>query len=119
MAFRKLIVYQKAFAQAMHVFEVSKQFPKEERYSLTDQIRRSSRSVCANLAESYRKRMYPAHFVSKVTDAEMENSETVVWLDFALSCTYLSESEYNKLMAVNAEVGKLLHHMRVNPTRYS
>jgi four helix bundle protein len=82
--FKDLIVYQKAFSLAMEIFEISKRFPKEEKYSLTDQIRRSSRSVCSNLAESYRKRRYPAHFLSKLTDSDMENSETDVWLEFSL-----------------------------------
>ena len=73
----------------MEIFEISKNFPAEEKYSLTDQIRRSSRSVCSNLAEGYRKRQYPAHFISKVSDADMENSETQAWLDFAYKCGYL------------------------------
>jgi four helix bundle protein len=88
--YNKLTVYKKAFELAMEVFDLSKSFPKEERYSLTDQMRRSSRSVCANIAEAYRKRQYPAHFVSKISDADMENSETQVSLDFALNCKYLN-----------------------------
>jgi len=91
--FKDLIVYQKAFSLAMEIFEISKRFPKEEKYSLTDQIRRSSRSVCSNLAESYRKRRYPAHFLSKLTDSDMENSETDVWLEFSLACNYITEEE--------------------------
>jgi four helix bundle protein len=83
-SFTDLIVYQKAFSLVMEIFEISKRFPKEERYSLTDQIRRSSRSVCSNLAESYRKRLYPAYFMSKLTDSDMENSETDVWLQFSM-----------------------------------
>lgn len=78
----------------MDVFEISKQFPKEEKYSLTDQIRRSSRSVCSNLGEGYRKRRYPAHFTSKVSDSDMENTETQVWLDFAYSCKYIDKEAY-------------------------
>ena len=89
MAFRKLKAYQKGFDLAMEIFELSKSFPKEETYSLTDQIRRSSRSVCINLAESYRKRIYPRHFISKLTDADSENAETLGWLEFAYSCNYL------------------------------
>lgn len=77
MSFRELTVYKKAFALAMDIFEMSKQFPKEETYSLTDQIRRSSRSVCSTIGEGYRKRQYPKHFVSKVSDADMENTETL------------------------------------------
>ena len=78
MDFKELIVYKKAFTLAMEIYEVSKSFPKEENYSLTDQIRRSSRSVCANLAEAYRKRLYERHFISKLTDSDAENSETIV-----------------------------------------
>lgn len=81
MDFKKLLAYQKAFGLAMAIFEISKLFPKEEKYSLTDQIRRSSRSVNANIAEAYRKRVYPKHFVSKLSDADGENSETMTWLD--------------------------------------
>jgi len=86
MDFEKLIAYEKAFDNAMTIFETSKSFPKAETYSLTDQIRRSSRSVAANIAEAYRKRRYPKHFISKLTDSDAENSETVVWLNFALKC---------------------------------
>ena len=90
---RDLEVYRKAFDAAMRIFELSKKFPKEERYSLTDQIRRSSRSVCANLAEAWRKRRYEAAFKSKLSDAETEAAETQVWLEFAVKCDYLSRDE--------------------------
>src|SRR3989449_10216618 len=86
---RHLRVYQKAFATAMDLFELSKSFPKEETYSLTDQIRRSSRSVCANLAEAWRKRRYEAAFISKLNDAEGEAAETQTWLEFAVKCKYV------------------------------
>ena len=86
---RDLEVYQKAFDVAMRICEVSKRFPKEETYSLTDQIRRSSRSVCANLAEAWRKRRYEVAFISKLSDAETEAAETQVWLEFAVKCDYL------------------------------
>ena len=86
MTFQDLIAYQKSFELAMCIFEISKSFPKEETYSLTDQIRRSSRSVPANIAEAYRKRIYPKSFYSKLTDSDAENSETQVWLEFALKC---------------------------------
>ena len=89
---RDLRVYQKAFDTAMDLFELSKRFPKEETYSLTDQIRRCSRSVCANLAEAWRKRRYPAAFVCKLCDSEGEAAETQVWIEFAVKCGYL-ESE--------------------------
>ena len=85
----ELDVYRAAFAVAMRVFEASKRFPKEETYSLTDQIRRSSRSVCANLAEAWRKRRYEAAFIAKLSDAESEVAETQVWLEFAVKCGYL------------------------------
>lgn len=94
--FRDLIVYRKAFELAMEIFEMTKSFPKEEKYSLIDQIRRSSRSVCANIGEGYRKRRYVAHFIAKVTDSDMENTETQVWLDFSLSCKYITENIYNE-----------------------
>ena len=88
-SFKETTVYKKAFALAMEIFEISKSFPKEEKYSLTDQIRRASRSVCTNIAEAYRKKKYIAHFVSKITDSDMENSETNVWLDFSKACKYI------------------------------
>lgn len=90
MSFKKLLAYQKAFELSMEIFELSKSFPKEETYSLTDQIRRSSRAICANMAEAYRKREYQKHFISKLTDADSENSETQVWIDFANSCKYIN-----------------------------
>lgn len=111
-------VYRLAFELAMEIFEISRSFPKEETYSLTDQIRRSSRSVCICLLEAYRKKRYPAHFVSKTTDSDMENSETSGWLDFALACKYLNEEVYDKLINKNQEIGKLLHHMINNPEKY-
>lgn len=117
--FRDLTVYKKAFALAMEIFELSKRFPKEERYSLTDQIRRSSRSVCVNVGEGYRKRQYPAHFVSKASDADMENTETRVWLDFASSCEYITEKSWNDLESKSLEIGKLLNHMIENPEKYA
>ena len=86
MRFQDLLAYKKSFSLAMRIFEITKTFPKEETYSLTDQIRRSSRSVPVTIAESYRKRIYPKHFHSKLTDSDGENSETLVWLDFAFDC---------------------------------
>jgi four helix bundle protein len=88
---RELRVYKMAFESAMKLYQISRTFPKEEQYSLTDQIRRSSRSLCANLAEAFRKRIYPKAFVSKLSDSEGEAAETQNWLDFALSCKYISE----------------------------
>ncbi len=92
-----LEVYQQAFETAMKIFDVSKAFPKEETYSLTDQIRRSSRSVCANIAEAWRKRRYPLAFVSKLSDSEAEAAETQTWLQFAVKCGYLSAQEAKAL----------------------
>jgi four helix bundle protein len=103
--FKELRVYQQAFEAAMHIFELSKRWPKEERYSLTDQIRRSSRSVCANVAEAWRKRRYVAHFVNKLSDADTEAAETQVWLDFALRCGYLGQEDHGQLYRVYDGVG--------------
>lgn len=94
---RDLDVYQRAFDAAMRVFKSSKKFPKEETYSLTDQIRRSSRSVCANLTEAWRKRRYEAAFISKLSDAETEAAETQVWLEFAVKCGYLPAESTRQL----------------------
>ena len=118
LGFKKLTGYRKAFDLAMKIFSISKNFPKEETYSLTDQIRRSSRSVCATISEAYRKRQYEAHFISKISDADMENAETQVWLDFALSCGYINEKIHNELIEVAIEVGKLLGHMMQNSEKY-
>lgn len=116
--FKDLIVYQKAFSLAMEVFEISKKFPSEERYSLTDQIRRSSRSVCACIGEAYRKRRYPAHFVSKMSDADSENGETQVWLDFARACLYISQDLHDRLLESSREVGRVLGYMIENPEKF-
>jgi four helix bundle protein len=118
-SFKNLVVYKKAFALAMDIFEVTRSFPKVETYSLTDQIRRSSRSVAACIAEAYRKRSYPAHYVSKTSDADMENSETSVWLEFALSCKYIDESKWKFLDEKVREIGKLLNHMIHHPQKYA
>lgn len=110
-----LLVYQKAFEAAMKIFELSKSFPKEETYSLTDQIRRSSRSVCANLAEGWRKRRYEAMFISKLADAEGEAAETQVWLEFAVKCRYLKREEATTLYKVYREVIGTLVNMINRP----
>jgi four helix bundle protein len=117
-SFRDLTVYKKAFVLAMEIYNVSKKFPPEEKYSLTDQIRRSSRSVCSCIGEAYRKRQYKAHFVSKSSDADMENTETRVWLDFALACDYLSKDLWSDFEVKTIEIGKLLNHMIENPEKY-
>lgn len=116
--FRSLMAYTKSFDLAMDIFNISKQFPIEEKYSLTDQIRRSSRSVSANLAEGYKKRLYPALFLLKVTDCLGENSETQVWLEFALQCNYIDNESYQHLSIKNDEVGKLLLYMYNNPQKF-
>lgn len=116
--FKKLKVYQLAFKLAMRIFEISKSFPKEEKYSLTDQIRRASRAVCTNIAEGYRKRIYPKHFTSKVTDADGEASETMVWLDFSWACGYIDENVHNELYQEYEEVGKMLGSMANNPEKF-
>jgi four helix bundle protein len=116
--FRKLMVYQKAFENAMQIFEISKSFPDIERYSLTTQIRNSSRSICSNIAEGYRKRLYRKHYIAKVTDADMENSETLVWLDFSLSCKYIIESQHIELVKKFEETGRLINHMLNYPDKY-
>ena len=118
MSYKNLIAYQKAFSLAMKIFKITKKFPKEERFGLTDQMRRSSRSVCTNLAEGYRKRRYEAHFVSKLTDADMENTETPVWLDFALECQYIIQEEFNYLYRDTEEVGRLVSYMIENPAKF-
>src|SRR5258706_16462113 len=116
--FKDLTVYKKPFSLAMDIFEISKSFPKEERYSLTDQIRRSSRSVCTSIAEAYRKRNYPGYFVSKSSDADMENSETQAWLHFSLACRYFDQIKHDELFGRSEEVGKLLNHMIENPEKH-
>ena len=116
--FRDLTVYQKSFEQARIIFEITQKFPKEEKYSFTDQIRRSSRSVCANFSEAYRKRIYYNHFLLKITDCLGENSETLVWLDFSLSCGYIDKDLYSQLFLLNNEVGKMLSYIFNNPEKF-
>ncbi|MBK7870847.1 MAG: four helix bundle protein [Saprospiraceae bacterium] len=118
MDFRDLKAYQLGFELAMEVFEISKCFPKEERYALTDQIRRSTRSVFANIAEAYRKRLYPAHYTSKLTDSDGENAETQVWIGFALSCNYINQDKYNSLLQKSESVGNLIGYMIRNPEKF-
>lgn len=116
---KDLIVYKKAYAAAMMIFKETKNFPKEELYSLTDQIRMSSRSVCANIAESYRKRIYPKHFISKLSDADGECAETLVFLDFAKDCGYIDESNYSLITEEYDQVGKMLGSMMKTPEKFS
>jgi four helix bundle protein len=116
--FAKLKAYELAYKLAMEIFNVTKSFPKEETYSLTDQIRRSSRSICANFAEGYRKRIYEKHFVSKLTDCDSECSETMVWISFAMDCGYMNEKTAKKLVEQYEEVGNLLGYMIKNPEKF-
>jgi four helix bundle protein len=117
-SFRDLKAYQKSYAFAMRIFEITKSFPREEKYELTDQIRRSSRAVCRAIGEGYRKRQYPKHFSAKMSDADMENTETQVSLDFALSCKYISNENYEALLENSEEIGRMLNHMISNPEKY-
>lgn len=119
MSFRSLLAYKKGFELAMEIFEVTKKFPKEETYSLTDQIRRSSRSVCINISEGYRKRRYPKHFISKLSDADAENSETLGWLEFAFACKYINEETKKEFENKNIEIGKLINYMINNPNKFN
>ncbi|MBJ6367206.1 four helix bundle protein [Snuella sedimenti] len=118
MKFQDLLAYSKSFDLAMRIFYLSKKFPKEETYSLTDQIRRSSRSVSTNISEAYRKRLYPKHFISKLTDSDAENSETQTWLEFALHCEYISKETFNEMITQSNEVGKLINYMIKNPSKF-
>ena len=115
---KDLIVYRKAYALAMQIFEITKGFPSEEKYSLTDQVRRSSRSVCANLREAWAKRKYKAHFISKLTDADGENGETDSWLDFACDCHYLPKAAHIKITSQCREVGAMLGSMIKDPSSF-
>lgn len=108
-SYKELRVYQAAMTAAMKIFELSRQFPQEEKYSLTDQVRRSSRSVCANIGEAWRKRRYPAHFASKLSDSESEAEETRVWIEIALRCHYLTPEDANHLdLLYNGILGQLV-----------
>lgn len=118
MDFKDLLAYQKAFSLAMEIKNLTYSFSKEEKYALTDQIRRSSRSVCANMAEAYRKRRYVNHFISKLTDCDGENSETTVWLDFAFECKYVVTEVHQDLILKSKEIGKLINYMINNPDKF-
>lgn len=109
--FRELEVYKKIFDLQQEIFDLTKRFPREERYSLTDQIRRSSRSIGANLAEAWKKRRYPAHFVSKLTDSDGEQAETIHWLNTSLACGYLTEDIHQDLMNRCEHIGRMLGAM--------
>ena len=116
---RDLKVYQLAYKLAMEIFNESKTFPRDEHYSLTDQIRRSSRSVVSNITEAFRKRRYPNMFVSKLSDADSEATETQVWLDFARDCGYWSQQLHDYLTKGYEEVGRMLGSMMAHPEKFT
>lgn len=116
--FRELKAYQKGFELSMKIFQLTKKFPKEEQYDLVSQIKRSSRAVCANIGEGYRKRRYDKYFVSRLTDADMENTETQVWLDFSYHCEYINENVYDELINDSEEVGKIISYMIDNTDKF-
>ena len=116
--YRTLLAYQKAFGLAMKLYHASKKFPTEEKYGIISQIRDSSRSVCANIVEAYKRRRYKNYFTSKLNDSETENAETQVWLDFALACEYLTEKEYLQFRCDNDEVAKLILYMINHPDKF-
>lgn len=113
-----LFAYQKGFKLSMAIFHRTKQFPPEEKYSLTDQIRRSSRSVVTNLAEAYRRRRSQKYFEAKLNDCETELCETQVWLEFSLACGYITQKDFNEFHALAEEVGSLLNFMSKNPKKF-
>jgi len=117
-SFKKLRIYNKAYDSALKIFQLSKKFPPEEKYLLVNQIRRSSRSVCANIAEAYRKRIYTKHFISKLSDADGEASETLIWLDFARDQDFINANEYQTLYRNYIIIGKMLGGMMKQPEKF-
>ena len=115
---KELEVYQLPYRLAMRIFEISKRFPAEERWALTGQIRRSSRSVCLNLREAWAKRRYEAHFVSKLTDCDGESNETDTSLEFARDCGYIEAKEYDELAVQNRSIGRMLGSMIKDPSGF-
>lgn len=118
MKHQDLLAYKKSFALAMQILDISKDFPREEIYSLTNQVRRSSRAVSAAIAEAYGKRKYSKHFVSKLTDSDSENLETQTWIEFAGACGYITKEIELVLMGKSEEVGRLLNFMMKNPEKF-
>ena len=115
---RDLKVYKMAFAAPMEIYQISKAFPPEEKFSLTDQIRRASRSICSNLAEAWRKRRYPAVFVNKLTDAQQEASETQTWLDFCLACKYINQDTFDRLNQEYERILGMLNSMEMKADKF-
>jgi len=116
--YRDLIVFKKSYNLAMEIFKITKSFPLEEKFSLTDQIRRSSRSVTSNISEAWAKRKYPKSFVSKLLDSLAEESETEVWLDMALDCNYIDKQTHINLIKSYDEIAKMLSSMINNPEKF-
>ena len=119
MKFQDLLAYKKSFELSMLIFKTTKTFPIEEKYSLTDQIRRSSRSVSANIAEASRKIRYKKHFILKLTYSDAENAETQAWLEYSFACEYISEELFSELTTKSLEIGKLINYMINNPDKFS
>jgi len=117
-SFRDLKVYNMAFALQQEIFEISKGFPKEELFSLTDQIRRSSRSIGGNIAEAWHKRRYQAHFVSKLSDSDGEQAETQHWVDTALACEYINSELHGRLLEMCKGIGRVLGSMMARPEKF-
>jgi four helix bundle protein len=117
--FEDLLAFQISYALAKKVYIISKSFPKEERFGLTDQVRRSSRSVCVNIVEAYRKRGYPKHFISKLSDADGECSETRVWLQMAFDFNYLDNNTFSDLKEDCERIGRIIGSMIKNPKKFS
>ena len=115
---KDLLVYKKAYVLAMRIFEMSKRFPAEERWALTGQIRRSSRSVCMNLREAWAKRRYEAHFINKLTDCDGESNETDTSLDFAMDCGYISQKEHAEMISISQEVRCMIGSMITHPASF-
>ena len=115
---KDLIVYKRAYELSMRIFQLTKSYPSEERYALTSQVRRSSRSICLNLREAWAKRHYPAAFIAKLTDCDGENSETDSSLDFARDCGYIDRAERAKLSRVSAEIGRMLGSLIRKPAGF-
>lgn len=118
MSFKNLLAYQKGFDLVMDIFHITKEFPKSEPYVLSSQMIKSSRAVCSAIAESYRKRQYEKHFKSKLSDADSGNSETQLWLDFALACDSIDEPKRKELQLKSEEIGRLLNFMINNPDKF-
>lgn len=116
--YKDLLAYKKAYSLVLKIHGISKKFPPEEKFSLTDQIRRSSRSVCANIAESYKRRRYKDYFISKLNDSETENTETEVWLNFSKDFKYITIEEFEEMVKENTEVDKLIYNMIANPEKF-